>query len=88
MAHAGPAVFVVVWSIPLPHLQAARLFARGGASFAPLASFTTYFGGAGQFLVLDHARLRGAMLSTHEGQATRTLDLSLSGATGVVPSFQ
>ena len=33
--------------------------ARGAASFAPLASFTTYLVGAVSFLVLDHTRLRG-----------------------------
>eukprot|EP00972_Heterocapsa_arctica_P053299 7851285-Heterocapsa_arctica.AAC.1 len=35
---------------------AARVFARGAASFAPLANFTTYLVGAVDFLVLDHTR--------------------------------
>ena len=43
---------------------AARVFARGAASFAPLANFTTYFGGAGQFLNGIFAELQRTLLAS------------------------
>jgi len=41
------------------HFAAARLFTRGAASFAPLATLLRYLVGEASFLVLDHAHLRG-----------------------------